>query len=67
MEINKTKTEIEITIPWKTDLGAKRTIRIYIYPNGQINSCAPGEMNNDGLSAFKDALTIAEILKRRGY
>jgi hypothetical protein len=43
MEIRKKGSEIEISIPWRTDHGTDKTVYVFVYPNGKINASAPGK------------------------
>ena len=66
MNIRRTGMGIEVSIPFKTDLGTDREVLV-TYSQYGLNPTAPGALNLEGVRALRQALTLAEILYEHKY
>lgn len=65
-EIRKAPMGIEINIPFNTDLGNVKHITVN-YSKYGINPSFPGSLNDQGMTALKEGLILAEILLKHKY
>lgn len=66
MEIRKSPMGIEISIPFITDLDNRKHVSV-TYSKYGVNPSLPGSLNPEGLTALREALTLAEILLKHNY
>lgn len=66
LQILKTGMGLSVIIDYTSDLGNAKTVEVTVTDDKGINVAATSTLNSQGVEALRDALQVAEVIRKHG-